>query len=97
MAKKEKADSDKKTTNSKADPEWVTCTSYHLEIVTDPFSLTLDQIMPGDLNLNDEEFEHPPLVQDALQAIAASYPDVGWQFQVDDKGWITKVRAKPKK
>jgi hypothetical protein len=82
----------------KSEPgEWVTCTSYHLEIRTNPFSLSLDKIMPGDLALNDEEFEHPPLVKEALLAIAESYPDVGWQFQVNRDGWITKVRSKPKK
>ena len=80
----------------KKEEEWVTCTSYHLEIRTDPFSLTLDKILPGDLDLNDEEFEHPPLVKEALLAIAESYPDVGWQFQLDKDGWIVKVRSKPK-
>ena len=95
MAKKEKAE--KKETGSKEKEEWITCTNYRLVIKTSPvFSLTLDNILPGDLDLNDQEFEHPPLVKEALKAIADIYPNIDWQFQLDEDGEITKVQSKPK-
>ena len=74
---------------------WTTCTSYYLEIKTEIGSITLKEILPGDHYLpSDAPLQ---LVQAVLKVIAESYPDVGWQFQVDEDGWIAKVRSKPKK
>jgi hypothetical protein len=88
MADEKKKDSDKKKNASEAEAEWVTCTGYELQIDTVRDWATLKGILPGTLNLTDEK-----LLKKALKAIADTYPDVGWQFQVEDRK-ITDVRSK---
>ncbi len=84
----------KKAMAAAAQPSWIDCTNYKLEINTDLDFLKL-ALFPGPRHLDDEEGEHPPLVKRALQVIANGYPDINLQFQVDDNNDVSAVRSKP--